>query len=859
MKWEDTKQMKKSTKLFKIFLTLFFCALATVAGAQIKGVVIDNSTGEAIPNATVVYKGLKISTIADIDGQYVIQRHNGAELTFSAVGYKSQTVLISNKIPSKMNVKLDTDIELLSEVLVKSKKKRYSRKNNPAVELMRRVIDAKKRTDLKNNDYYRFRKYQKITLAENDITPSDLLESKRFKGKDWLINQVEMCDINKKLILPLSVGETVSDYIYRKSPKTERTIIEGQRSHGINDIIQTGDILNVAIKDLFTDVDIYDDQIRLLQYQFTSPIGRTAIQFYRFYIQDTVRIENDSCIHMAFIPNNQQDFGFRGDLWIVKDSSLHVKRCELSIPKRSDVNFVDNMKIVQEYTKLDNGEWVLTTDDMIVEMSLLDFLSKMVVIRTTRLGDYSFDEIPNKLFKGKKKEILRPDAEMRDDKFWADNRAVELTKSEGRMKTFVKNLTETKGFKYVLFVARLFIENFVETGGKNKPSKVDIGPINTMISNNFIDGFRSRVSAQTTANLNKHLFLSGYYAHGWDSKKNYYKADVTYSFNKKEYLPREFPKRTISFTSTYDVMAPSDKFISTDKDNVFTAFKWTKVEEMMFYNRQQLSFEYEQEYGLKTSLFLKRESNEACGKLSFTPLSTPGVSKKLNTSELKAELFFSPGQTYINTKQRRTVFNKDAPEFSLSHTIGFKGFLGGDYRYNFTEARIYKRLFLNSWGYVNCTLKAGAQWNTVPFPLLIMPAANLSFILQRETFSLINNMEFLNDRYASVDIGWNLNGKLFNRIPLLKHLKWREHIGFKCLWGKLTDKNNPMLNPNSSLLMQFPEGSTIMDPHRPYMEVSFGIHNIFKLFHVEYVRRLNYLDLPTAHKHGVRLMMQMTF
>ena len=840
-------------------MILFFCALATVAGAQIKGIVIDNTTGESIPNATVIYKGLNISTIADINGNYVIQRRNGAELTFSAVGYKPQVVQISKDIPSRMNVRLETDVEMLTEVLIKSKKKRYSRKNNPAVELMKRVIAAKKRTDLKNNDFYRYRKYQKLTLAENDITPSDLIESKRFKCKDWLLNQVELCDVNNKLILPLSVNETVSDYIYRKSPKAEKTIIEGQKSNGINSIIQTGDILNVALKDVFTDVDIYNDQVRLLQYQFTSPIGKNAIAFYRFYIQDTVRVENDSCIHMAFLPNNQQDFGFKGDLWIVKDSALHVKRCELSIPKRSDVNFVDNMKIVQEYTRLDNGEWVLTTDDMIIEMSLLDFLNKLVVIRTTRLGSYSFDEIPNKLFKGKTKEILRPDAEMRDDEFWADNRAVELTKSEGRMKTFVKSIQETKGFKYILFAARLLIENFVETGGKDKPSKVDIGPVNTMISNNFIDGYRSRISAQSTANLNKHLFFSGYYAHGWKSNKNYYKADVTYSFNKKDYLPREFPKRTVSFTSTYDVMAPSDKFISTDKDNVFTAFKWTKVDEMMFYNRQQLAFEYEQQFGLKTSLYLKRESNEACGKLKFATLAAPDVSRKINTSELKAEIFFSPGQTYINTKQRRTVFNKDAPEFSLSHTIGFKDFLGGDYKYNFTEARIYKRFFLNSWGMLDCTLKAGAQWNTVPFPLLIMPAANLSFILQRETFSLINNMEFLNDRYASINLGWNLNGKLFNRIPLLKHLKWREYIGFKCLWGELTDKNNPTLNPNSNLLMVFPEGSSIMDSHRPYMEVSFGIHNIFKIFHVEYVRRLNYLDLPTAHKHGVRLMMQMTF
>ena len=859
MRWEDTKPMRKSINLFRLYMILFFCVLATVAGAQIKGIVIDNSTGESIPNATVTYKGLKIATVADIEGKYTIQRRNGADLTFSAVGYKSQVVHISSKIPSKMNVRLETDVEVLSAVVVKSTKKKYSRKNNPAVELMKRVIAAKKRNDLKNNDFYQYRKYQKITLAENEITPSDLLESKRFKGKDWLIDQVELCPLNNKLIIPLSVDETVSDYLYRKSPASEKTIIQGQKSDGINHIMQTGDIVNIAAKDLFTDIDIYDDQVRLLQYHFTSPIGKDAIRFYRFYIEDTVKVDRDSCFHMSFTPNNQQDIGFRGDLWIVKDSALHVKRCELSIPKRSDVNFVDNMKIVQEYTLLDNNEWVLTTDDMIIEMSLLDFLNKLVVIKTTRIGNYSFEEIPAKKFKGKTKEIQSSNSHMRDEQFWAENRTVKLTGSEKKMNTFVNNLQKTKGFKYLLFAGKLLIENFAETGGKNHPSKVDIGPINTIISNNFIDGYRSRISAQTTANFNKHLFLSGYYAHGWDSRKNYYKADITYSFNKKDYLPREFPKRTVSFTSTYDVMAPSDKFIKTDKDNVFTAFKWCKVDEMMFYNRQQLSFEYEQEYGLKTSLYFKRESNEACGNLKFAPLSMPDISKKINTSEIRAEIFFSPGQTYINTKQRRTTFNKDAPEFSLSHAIGLKDVLGGDYRYNYTEARIYKRFYLNSWGRLNCTLKAGAQWNTVPFPLLIMPEANLSYILQRETFSLVNNMEFLNDRFASLHIGWDLNGKIFNRIPLLKKLKWREYIGFKCLWGKLTDKNNPTLNPDSNILMAFPEGSTIMDSHRPYMEVAFGIHNILKLFHVEYVRRLNYLDLPTAHKQGVRLMMQMTF
>ena len=480
---------------------------------------------------------------------------------------------------------------------------------------------------------------------------------------------------------------------------------------------------------------------------------------------------------------------------------------------------------------------------------------------------YSFDPIPDKAFKGKARVKYDPRSKMRGDGFWSENRAVELTKSEGSMGTFINSLTNTRGFKYLLFGLKALIENYVETGTRKHPSKVDIGPINTMISSNFIDGARTRLSAQTTANLNPHLFLSGYYARGWRSRKNYYKGQLVYSFNRKDYMPWEYPKRTLTFTSTYDVCSPSDKFMPTDKDNVFTSLKWTEVDKMMFYNRQELLFEYEQDWGLKTSVSLKTEENEACGKLSFTPMllydpdnpvAAPG---KFRTTEARFEIRYAPGETYVNTKQRRLKVNYDPPVFTLSHTVGVKGVLGGDYNYNFTEASVYKRFWLNSWGKLDVSVKGGVQWNKVPFPLLIMPAANLSYIVEDETFNLINNMEFLNDRYASLDVSWDLNGKLFNRIPLLKHLKWREFLGVKCLWGTLTDKNNPTLarNAGDPLLMRFPEGSYVMDPSRPYIELIAGIHNIFKIFHVQFVHRLNYNTLPTAKRNGVRIMMRLTF
>lgn len=849
-----------------LLIFLFSLLAQAVCAQMITGVVVDGESGDTIPHPALQYDGGRKAVAGDAAGRFTIQRLNDEYLTVSAVGYKTLRILIGRNTPGEMRITLKPDTRRLKGVTVNARRGKYSRKNNPAVELMKRVIAAKKRTDLNNHDYYQYNKYQKLTLAINDISPEEI-EHEKEKNRQWLLNQIELCPYNNKLILPLSVDETVTQNLYRKDPKKERTVILGQNATGVNDLIQTGDILNTVVKDVFTDVDLYDDQIRLLQYPFTSPIGKDAVAFYRFYIVDTVTVDRDECYHLEFTPNNQQDFGFRGEIWILADSTLHVKKCRLSLPKRSDVNFTDELNILQEYTRLPSGEWVLTTDDMTVELSVAKFLTKAIVIRTTRMSGYSFGPIPDKAFKGKAKVKYDPRSKMRGDGFWSENRAVELTKSEGSMGTFINSLTNTRGFKYLLFGLKALIENYVETGTRKHPSKVDIGPINTMISSNFIDGARTRLSAQTTANLNPHLFLSGYYARGWRSRKNYYKGQFVYSFNRKDYMPWEYPKRTLTFTSTYDVCSPSDKFIPTDKDNVFTSLKWTEVDKMMFYNRQELLFEYEQDWGLKTSVSLKTEENEACGKLSFTPMSlydpdnpvtAPG---KFRTTEARFEIRYAPGETYVNTKQRRLKVNYDPPVFTLSHTVGVKGVLGGDYNYNFTEASVYKRFWLNSWGKLDVSVKGGIQWNKVPFPLLIMPAANLSYIVEDETFNLVNNMEFLNDRYASLDVSWDLNGKLFNRIPLLKHLKWREFLGVKCLWGTLTDKNNPTLarNAGDPLLMRFPEGSYVMDPSRPYVELIAGIHNIFKIFHVQFVHRLNYNTLPTAKRNGVRIMMRLTF
>ena len=837
-----------------------------MSAQNIQGVVTDSLTNEPIPYLSVFYEGKGVGSITDNDGNYKVETRKGwNKLTFSAVGYVTKVVNIIPGVTKNLNVRMRPDDIMLDEVVVKPKREKYSRKNNPAVELMKKVIAHKKNNKLSENDYYQYNKYQKITMSLNDVTP-EMLEKGMYKKMPFLKDQIELCEETNKFILPISVDETASQKIYRKHPKSEKTIIKGMSSTGVNELFATGDMLSTVLKDVFTDVNIYDNDIRLLQYPFISPISSSdAISFYKFYIMDTTFVDKDKCFHLTFVPNNSQDFGFTGHLYVLADSSYTVKKCTMNLPKKSGVNFVDNMDIIQEFEQLPNGEWVLKTDDMIVEMTLMKIMQGFQIRRTTRYSDYAFDELPQQLFKRKGAEIKEADAMMRGDDFWNQYRPVPLTQTESSMDMLVKRLEQMPGFKYVIFVLKAFIENFVETGTKEHPSKVDIGPVNTMISNNYIDGLRLRMSAQTTANLNPHLFFKGYYAYGFKDHRSKYMGEVEYSFNKKEYLPREFPKNSITFSYQYDVMSPTDKFLKTDKDNVFVSFKTSTVDQMSYVRNIALKYENETQFGLKTTVEVKHSTDEPTGGLAYiTNDDQKTLVPEIQTMEASLAFRYAPGETFVNTKQRRIPVSFDAPVFTLSHTAGFKGVLGGEYNYNLTEIGLYKRFWFSSWGKIDMFVKGGAQWNKVPFPLLIMPAANLSYILQRETFNLINNMEFLNDRYASLDVSWDLNGKIFNRIPLLKKLKWREAIGFKMLYGHLTDKNNPMKHPGNSELFLFPtrDGrptSFVMDPKTPYMECSVGIHNIFKILHIDYVRRLNYLDHPDANKWGVRFMVMMTF
>ena len=750
----------------------------------------------------------------------------------------------------------------LQEVTIKPKRQRYKRKGNPAVELMRKVIEAKGEHDLKQNDFYSYYRYQRITSGLNNITQK-MADSLKILNNTTLKNQVEYCPQTDKYILPMNYMEEVTHHLYRRKPKKERDYVLGTNSQGITDFFPIGDNINTVIGTMFTDVNIYDDVIELLERRFSSPLSRTsAIRFYHYFIDDTVMVDNRSCIQVSFVPQNSQDFGFSGRLWILNDSTYRVHKCSVYFPLKTAVNFITNLVVEQRFTDLPNGQRVLLTDDLFAELGILKGQRLGFVHRATNYTGISTDSIPDERFE-ESDQLREGNHVVTDPDFWAHHRIDTLSRAEQNLDDMVTAFYGMKGSGAILYLTRAIMTNMFETSLRVNQSYIDFGPIMSIYSRNFVDGHRFRLGFQTTTKLHPKLFAKGYVAYGTRSHNWYGMGQLEYSFLKKQLSPNEFPRNSITVQFQKDVFSSSDMMWQhgRDKDNFFTSFKTQEISDMMFKTNAFVRYQYETNHHLSFDLQTTLSHTTPGGSLVFNRLD--GISPDhFNTSDVYFSVRWAPGEHVLANKMGRNVVDHNHPIFNLSHTVGFKGVLGSDYSYNVTELTTFYRLWLNSYGRIDFNLRAAIQWNQVPFPLLLMPAANNSYVISRNMFCMINDMEFINDRHVAFIAEWNLNGKLLNRIPLINRLKWREVIGFKTYWGHLSSKNDPALHPGSSLLFAFPthDGEAKVHPMSlvPYMECNIGLHNIFKFLRFDYVYRINY-HLPGVKRHGVRFCAQFDF
>ena len=838
------------------FLVIFLLSPILAMGQPwtIKGTVINAENNEKVPYAAIFVVGTKTGYMANENGEFEI-KHNKrtAKIKISSIGYENKEVNISLPIDSILKITLNPQENLLEEVIVTKKREKYSKKNNPAVTFVNKIRSLKEENDPHRNEFYNYDKYEKITLGLNNFT--EQTKDKGILAQFKFLNEyIDTSEVSGKPILNVSVKEKASQIIYRKNPKAKKEYVTGIKRNGIDDITDQ-ESMQVFLEDIFREIDLYENDINILQNRFVSPLSKIAPDFYKFYLTDTVMIDSQRCIQLAFAPHNSATFGFVGYVYVPEgDSTMFIKKVSMKIPSSINLNFIDHMFINQEFIKAEDGSRLKIKDDMVMEISVLPGAQGLYARRNTSYSNHNFTPSQHQhLFDDDRKSIIADDAYIQDDTYWNGIRTSPITKNEEKVGSLLSQLRDVPLYYWTEKILRILVSGYIHTAPE---SKIDIGPMNTLISNNDVEGWRFRVGGITTANLNKRLFARGFIAYGTKDKKIKYSGELEYSFIDKKYHSREFPVQSLRLTHLYDVDQLGQQYAFTNKDNIFLSLKRHEDNLMTYHRYTNLEYILELHNNFSLVAGLSHDRQEATKYVPFVD-GYNNTYSHYNQSSLKIKLRYAPGEKFYQSKTHRYPINLDAPIFELTHTYSPKKFLGSMFEINKTEFSAQKRFWFSAFGFADCILKGGHVWSKAPYPNLLLANANLSYTIQPESFALMNPLEFINDSYVSWDVTYWANGALLNYIPLLKKLKLREAFSFRGLYGHLSDKNDPT---KSLELFKFPEtAQPFKMTSTPYMEVGVGVDNLFKILRVDYVWRLTYRNNPNIDKSGIRIALHITF
>lgn len=846
-------------------LIISFLLLSGLYGQNVtvKGIVTDSITGEVLPYAELLIQGSAFGTIADAEGQFSLLVPKGKKtLIVSYLGYESRKIeLIPEKMPY-LSVSLSPSGIHLEEVVIKPQKEKYRKKDNPAVRLVREIIERKNLNSPYTQDYFSYEHYENVLFAMNDYTPKTSKTGK--KNKFGFVEEFVDTLTDGTTILPVSEKERIEMVYYRNHPKSEKKVVKGSHSSGVDEVFSR-DGVQQFLGEVFREVDIFKNDIPLFLQRFVSPLSSIGPNYYKYYLLDTLDVAGQPCVDLGFVPFNSETFGFTGHLYVTLDSTYFIKKAVLNVPKDINLNFVSHMTIEQTFERTADSIRLITKDDIKVNFKLSEKSKGMYARRLNIYRNHSFDAPDTEtaqVFEESSPTIICADAYHQPSSYWKTIRPEEAVRKNSKsVSNLMTKLRSVPVFYFTEKVISTLVSGYIPTHKDPSKNKFDLGPMNSTFNGNAIEGGRFRIGGGTTPVFNRRWFAEGYLAYGTRDQKFKYDALLEYSFKDRKDYRLEYPIHSIRMEYMYDLNKLGQQYMYTSKDNMMLAIRRKKDKYATYLRKAELTYTREHYNGISYEAIIRNQREYTTPFTEFNRFNADGSLISVNHYDLTAlELRFRYGKNekFYQTRTQRVPITYDALVFNLSHVMARKGFLGSSYDYQRTDIGVQKRFWFSAFGYIDFIAKAGKVWSKVPYPLLILPNANLTYTIQPEAYTNMNALEFLNDEYASWDVTYYMNGNLLNRIPLIKKLKWREVFTFRGLWGNLTDKNNPMLTSDKEGLYMFPQESFLMGK-TPYMEAGAGIENIFKFLRIDYVWRLNYRNHPNIQKSGVRMTMKLSF
>lgn len=823
----------------QIVFTLF-TLLSFFLNAQTKvGGIVTDEAGEPVAFANVLFKNSTEGTITNDDGRFYMESDNSHNvLVVSFIGYDNVEIPLTSKVTYDMKIIMVEAAEQLNEVILISGKQ--SKKNNPAVDILRQIWAKKRENGVRKFNQYAFDKYEKVEFDLNTID-SALMKRKIFKGLEFVFQDLDTSRITGKTYLPIFLNETFSKVYGDNVLKEEKEEVLGNKNSGF----ENNQAIIAFVQDLYQSYDIYDNYLKFFDKSFTSPLSRTGVDTYNYALRDSAFIDNKWCYNIVYYPRRKNELTFKGDFW-VNDSTWAIKNINLEVTKSANINWVKEIYIEQDFNVVNDSVFLLKRDYMLSDFSFQKKEKSRGVYgkRTTVFDNYQFDKPkPNEFYR---KDINPLDINLivKDDAFWEKNRLESLNKDEAGIYKLLDTLKTVPKFKSYYNVVSILGSGYVEIDKWN----LDIGTFYDFFGYNDAEGPRVRIGARTYFGQNDPWRLEGYTAYGFTDKKVKHGLSGKLLLDRKSRLivsggnRRDIEQLGVSLTATNDVLGrsvASSSLLTVGANNRLTNI-----------NLSALNFEIEPITNFRVSVggTFRTLSSALPNAFSLDYIdaeSPTGVSSEIRQFDFNTLFIYTPGKKTIGYGVERRDVNDTYSTLLLNYTKGTEGFLDSDFDYSKLQFSYSQPWQLGGFGRLLSTVELGKTFGEVPLGLLSVVPGNQTFFSNYGTFPNLDFYEFVTDTYASVHLEHNFNGRLFSRIPFLRKLNLREIIGLRGVWGTLSDENMTLSSP-----------ATINTPLRApsdkiYYEYSLGIGNIFKVFRIDFNFRGNYLDNPDARPFGI--------
>ncbi|RTQ53721.1 carboxypeptidase-like regulatory domain-containing protein [Hymenobacter gummosus] len=832
---------------FLLLVLLGVGATATVGVAQqltLQGRVTDAATGAAVPFASVYVKGTTAGTTAADDGRYELQIPPGADsVTASAMGYRPLSGRITRQLVQRIDLALPSAAQQLGEVVIRSTE-------NPAYAILRKVQQHKKQNDKARLDAFEFDSYNRIEVSLSDISDR-LARRKVIRDMASVASAAGEMERNAagKPTVPLFASEVMSRYFVRHRPNREREEIKHSQLHGVAP--RDGTLLSQVLGSSFQDYDFYPNWQVVMGKDFISPIADGWRITYDYDLEDTVQIGPNKCYQLNVFPRRAQDLAFTGRIWITTDSYA-LRRVDLSVDPKANINFVDQIRVYQDLTPSAAGPWLPQRTRVVVGMKPTPKQTGLLVRFTTVNSGFDVEH-PHELPFYDQPFAAATDALKTEPEFWQQNRPDTLSAQEARTMTVLDSVGKLPSVRTFLEVADLVVNGYQPLGPRER---VELGPLLNSYNWNNVEGSRLRVGLRTTPALSRDWLAQGYLAYGTRD------GEFKYGLSADRIVDRtHWTVLSASHSHDLDLVALLDNDRALESPLFEMAARFGNIKPLLPLWRDVTSISAQTDlfHNFTQKVTLRHQRFDPTYNFAYYTGSeqVPGAptAHRFNLSELVLESRYAPDEQWLQHQNHRTAIgDKKWPVFTFRYTLGVPGVLGSDFRYHKFNLGVAQRVQLGQLGRTEYILDAGYIPSTVPYPVLKAHLGNESPIFTTNAYNLMGYFEFVSDRYASLHVEHYFEGLLINAVPLLKKLDWRLVASGNVLYGGLRAANTLTTPAVDAYGLPTPTYRGL--GRAPYAEVGYGVENIFKFIRVDFVHRLTYRDEPGVKTFGVKVSAQ---